>query len=153
MRHKGIEIWNRIGKDIQDYKWVILIFIIYDVLVHRLTGAFCPSVILTGFPCPGCGMTRAALFMMTGQFARAMRANPAILLWIGLGIYFVSQRYIRGRKVKYFDLLLGGVAAIMIVIFVYRMITLFPNQPPMTVSQSNLLSQIFPAYREFLRRF
>lgn len=43
---------------------------------------------LTGFPCPGCGMSRAWLAALRGDFAGALRFHPMfwvipLVLWLG----------------------------------------------------------------------
>ena len=38
---------------------------------------FCLVKTLTGLDCPGCGMTRAFLFISRGRFADAVALNPA----------------------------------------------------------------------------
>ena len=41
----------------------------YGVVTHLLFDRFCPMLILTGFPCPGCGMTRALFLVLTGRLS------------------------------------------------------------------------------------
>jgi hypothetical protein len=41
-------------------------------------GLPCPLRTLTGIPCPGCGLTTAAVAMVRGQFDAALHANPVI---------------------------------------------------------------------------
>lgn len=51
----------------------------------RLAAALpaCPVQTLAGFPCPGCGTTRAALALAAGDPAAAFAANPlAALGWV-----------------------------------------------------------------------
>jgi hypothetical protein len=51
-------------------------------------GFVCPFHFLTGFPCVGCGGTRAALALARGDLARAFEMNPlAALAGIGFVIY------------------------------------------------------------------
>ena len=38
----------------------------------------CPILRLTGVPCPGCGMTRACLAVLRGDFAQAFRLHAMV---------------------------------------------------------------------------
>ena len=42
--------------------------------------AFCPFYQLTGLPCPGCGLTRAFVYIGHGQWADSLRWHPLGLL-------------------------------------------------------------------------
>ncbi|MDE5980706.1 MAG: DUF2752 domain-containing protein [Bacteroidaceae bacterium] len=39
----------------------------------------CPSKLVYHIPCPGCGVTRASLLFLKGQFLNAVRLNPNCL--------------------------------------------------------------------------
>lgn len=41
---------------------------------------FCPLKKLIGIPCPGCGSTRAILYLSKGRFREALYMNPLALL-------------------------------------------------------------------------
>lgn len=66
----------------------------YGVVTHLLFDRFCPMLILTGFPCPGCGMTRALFLVLTGRFAAAWRFQPSVYGWILLAAAFGMRRYL-----------------------------------------------------------
>lgn len=144
------KIISRMIADIKEY-WMIapIVFVLY-IILHKIMGAFCPSVWLTGFSCPGCGMTRAFLFVISGQFMRAFRINPSIYLWIIYGIYFIIQRYIRGVKVKYNLLFIGSIVMIMILVYAYGMLTQFPDVPPYVYTGGNLFERYVPGYKEMM---
>lgn len=40
----------------------------------------CPFRLMTGLPCPGCGLTRGWVFLAHGQVGDAVSANPVALL-------------------------------------------------------------------------
>jgi len=40
----------------------------------------CPSATLLGIPCPGCGLTRATLAALRGDFAGALHFHPLVFL-------------------------------------------------------------------------
>lgn len=140
-------IWKRILLDIKNYYIALILFIIYNIVIRMVFDAFCPFLIVTGFPCAGCGMTRAVFYIITGQFARGMSLNPTAPLWIAWIAMFLYQRYVRGKKSKWLMLLLGLVAVITLGVYIYRMFTQFPGNPPMTYYRNNILSK----YSVFLR--
>jgi hypothetical protein len=75
---------------------------------------------LTGFNCPGCGMTRAAYATLHGHFAQAFRDNPVgmVLLplaFLALGIQLLG--WVRGRPMS-FQIEVGSKGAWMIVIVI-----------------------------------
>lgn len=55
----------------------ILISLIYGILA--LTGHGCPIRLLTGIPCPGCGLSRAWLSFLHLDVVQAFRYHP--LFW------------------------------------------------------------------------
>jgi hypothetical protein len=40
----------------------------------------CPFALVTGTACPGCGMTRAAGYLIRGDLASALRYHPLVIL-------------------------------------------------------------------------
>lgn len=143
---------GRMWKDIREYKVLAFVLIAYYLVIRSIFSAFCPLVIITGFPCPGCGMTRAFLFAFTGQFVRAFHANPLVYGWILFGIYGFIQRYIRGRKIKGWQIIISILAAAMIIAYIYRMYLYFPNRPPMTFTHGSIFEKILPGYTKVLRK-
>ena len=46
----------------------------------------CPSFLLTGWQCPGCGTTRALHALVHGDVAAALRFNPFTMVLLALGV-------------------------------------------------------------------
>ena len=44
------------------------------------------------------------------------------------------------------------IAAVMIVVYLFRMASEFPGYPPMTFKRDNMLNRLFPFYNDLLRR-
>ena len=65
-------------KDIKDVKWAIIIIIAYFVLGRYFLYSLCPMVMVTGLPCPGCGLTRAGFALLRLDLAGAYRIHPFI---------------------------------------------------------------------------
>ncbi len=48
--------------------------------IYDINMMLCPTKILFGIPCPGCGMTRAIRLCLEGELMAAVRMNPNIIL-------------------------------------------------------------------------
>ena len=107
----------------------------------------CPIVMITGYPCPSCGMTRAGIKLLHLDFAGAWEIHPFIYGVVLLVILFAWNRYIRMRPMpKYLSWLAGIMLTTLVVFYVYRVKKYFPGDPPMSYYESNLVNRI----REFL---
>jgi hypothetical protein len=62
-------------------------------LAVALKVPLCPTAIISGMPCPGCGMTRAALALAHGDVHRACSLNP-----LALGVIPTVPRWSRWRS-------------------------------------------------------
>lgn len=141
----------RLRRDVKNYRLAAVCFLVYAAAVTLLFGTICPLAAMTGFPCPGCGSTRALLLILTGRFGEAFRYNPCIYLWILLAVYVGWQRYIRGRRAAGALPMTGGIAAVMLLIYLYRMAVEFPGNPPMVYREDNVLAGLLPAYDALMR--
>jgi hypothetical protein len=62
---------------------------------------FCPSALFLGVPCPGCGLTRATVAMLHGDFASALRLHPlspVLVPLFGGALALVLFDYVRGPE-------------------------------------------------------
>lgn len=93
----------------------------YAGLVNWLGfGLPCPFRTLTGFLCPGCGVSRLCLALLRGDLAGAWAANPALclalppvaalLVWRGVG-------YVKGRGPARWENRVWLTLAVLLVIF------------------------------------
>ena len=140
-------ICQRICNDIYEYRFPILLVIIYFILANHFYHEICPFVILTGFPCAGCGLTRAFLYLCTGDFAKALDMNLSILAWVAFMIWFVIRRYIQGKELRYFTAIITLVGMITLMYYIYRMVVIFPLKEPMVYQNNNILSNYIKLLR------
>lgn len=134
---------ERIKKDLNDYKVAILAFAIYSIIIRKVFKAFCPFLIITGFPCAGCGLTRAMYLLVTFKFKRSMNMNPSAIAWLVLILYIIYTRYIKGNyNRKKVQILLALTCIITLAIYIYRMATCFPSYPPMVYYRNNIMMRI-----------
>lgn len=135
-------VFGRIWADLKSFRIALFALLLYNVLARSLFHAFCPQLILTGFPCAGCGMTRAVVYILTGRFARGMQLNPAAPLWILFLSWFFANRYLRGVQPRQTKVFLALVCVITLAVYVYRMIYFFPGEPPMVYHANNIFSRL-----------
>lgn len=143
-------IVNRILDDIKK-NWVPIVIILtlwigLNLWLHR----FCPLVLFCGFPCPGCGITRAFISFFTLHPIKAFEYNPVYPLWLVSIIAAIWRRYISGKSLKAIRWLFTITALLTLAVYVWRMATAFPSQEPMVFVHENLMSTLFPSYDSFM---
>lgn len=52
--------------------------------------SYCPIKLVTGFPCPGCGMTKSLAHWAHGHWAEALYWHPLSLLFIGFFLFIAG---------------------------------------------------------------
>lgn len=118
-------LWNFIKK----YYIPIILLVAYGLITNYFHVCNCPIKLMIGFPCPGCGMTRACLSILRLDFVSAFRYNPFVfvlpfIMWI---IIFnerpiISKLY--NSKILWISLLI-----VVIITYILRLIFIYPNVP------------------------
>lgn len=101
---------------------------------------------ICGFPCPGCGLTHAGLFLMTGNIRDSFNWHPFFIpMVLTFAISSIPPGWnkwadkFRNQKIWY-RILLGLVT----IYFLYRLVFIYPQNPeagPMHYDNSNYLYQ------------
>lgn len=144
------EILTRIRRDIKDLLPAFVAILIYTVLVNLIFHAFCPMVIVTGLPCPGCGMTRALFYLATGRFGQSIQMHPMGVPITCIFIYFCWNRYIKGKKAKGIMPLIVMAVFLLLAVYAFRMYRFFPDRVPYVYSKGNIFEKFFPYYEQIL---
>ncbi|MDE7340954.1 MAG: DUF2752 domain-containing protein [Lachnospiraceae bacterium] len=144
------KIGERICQDIKNLWPAAVAVIIYTVLVKLIFHAFCPMVVVTGFPCPGCGMTRSLFFLLTGRIGQSVWIHPMGIPIAGLICYFLWNRYILGRTARGMKGLIIAAIVLLVVLYIWRMRLYFPNRPPYVYAEDNILAKTLPFYEQIL---
>ena len=127
-------------KDIKSARWAIIIIIAYFAFLKNYIYTLCPLILLTGYPCPGCGMTRAMFRVMKLDLAGAWEIHPFIYpIGILVFAFCVSRYLLNGKGIKYIKGFVVVIAIGLIIFYCWRMITLYPDVPPMTYYENNYL--------------
>lgn len=149
---KGIML--RLKRDLLEYRYAIAGLLIYGMAARLIFHAFCPMVIVTGLPCPGCGLDRAVRFFLSGQFSRSFSMHPLAVCWLFLMFWFAVNRYAAGRRVtRGMAAVTALICAATVCLYIYRMAVLFPDRPPMSYTGRNLLERLIPGYRQKILSF
>ncbi len=88
----------------------------------------CGFATCTGVACPGCGMTRAADHLIRGNLTEALRYHPLVLLMVAelLGAWTIwaahQAGWIRWQHRRWVDVVVGGTAALLIMVWIARLI-------------------------------
>ena len=86
-----------------------------------LMGFGCPVQRLTGVPCPGCGLSRAAASVLRGDLAGAFRLHPMIYVLPPVFLYVLfGKKPLLGGKARE-RMLLWGVIALWLLIWLVRL--------------------------------
>lgn len=137
------EVW----RDLKGIGWALLALGVYYGATWLLLGESCPMRLITGFPCPGCGGTRAALLLARGRLPEAFRMNPAIFVWIPYVLFLLWQRYLwrpesprgrqTGKKIRF--ACTAAVCLITVGCYAAGMASGFPRREPYTYYMGNLM--------------
>lgn len=129
--------------DIKSAKWAIMLVIACFVFLKKVLHSLCPVVLITGFPCPGCGLTRAGFKVLRFDFAGAWRIHPFIFAIMILAVVYAVERYVYCKKKMNVTKWCAIVVVFgMVLFYVWRMHHMFPDVPPMTYYHRNLLTGI-----------
>lgn len=147
------EAVSLIWKDVKSMWAAFLVIAAYYMVGKSYLYSGCVVVMVTGFPCPACGMTRAAFALLRGDFARAFQLNPFIYAIVIFVFAFCVWRYILQKNQRIF--VKWGILLIvcMVLFYIYRMVCLFPGEPPMSYYRRNLLATVWEVIQRYRQRF
>ena len=144
------KVGERICQDIKNLWPAAAAVAIYTALVNLIFHAFCPMVVLTGLPCPGCGMTRSLFFLATGRIGQSLWMHPMGIPIACLIFYFLWNRYIAGKNAKGMKVLIITAIVLLVVLYIWRMHLYFPDRPPYVYREDNILARTLPFYEQIL---
>lgn len=144
------EIRARILKDVKNYGLGSLLAAVYVLAGYLLGISLCPMVLATGLPCPGCGMTRAAVLFLQGHWRAAWQMHPFFFAVLALAVWAFAGRYAAGRGSRALKWTASAVLVLAVVFYVYRMITVFPHRAPMLYERRNGLRMLWNAWQTLL---
>ena len=93
---------KRLIRVVRRYGILLLVGLAYYVFVSLTNiGIPCPVRLITGFQCPGCGISRMLMSLVRLDLAAAFQYNPVVLLTLPIILFFVIRSdidYVRTGK-------------------------------------------------------
>lgn len=136
------DIWKRICQDYRRYYPALLIAVVYIIIMQLSGKKICPLANMTGLPCPGCGLSRAAVLFIQGDFAGAWKMHPFFYFFLILAVVCGICRYGFGMTGKWMTKAAAAVGVGAVIFYIYRMYGYFPNEEPMVYRSNNLLASL-----------
>lgn len=91
-------------------------------LIFHVVGIGCPIKFLTGISCPGCGMTRAVLSLLTLDFKAAFYYHPLFpLAFILIAVFIFHELGKIGRKT--YDISIYIICTLFLGVWILRFFT------------------------------
>jgi len=148
MRFEATPNFQNIKKFINTHS-VVFVFILY-ILFTQLFHISCLVKSIIGIPCPGCGLTRATLAFLRFDFKAAFSYHP--LFWLAtpfliLALYGKKPLF-NSKKIEITIYIVVGL--LFIGVYIYRMLTVFPNTEPMTLNNNSALFTIIKIIKYLL---
>jgi hypothetical protein len=115
------------------------------VLMGNFTGTPCVAAAFTGLPCPSCGITRAGLALLRGDFASSFYYYPPLYPLFAVLVFSLWARYGGGgvrarvcaRRVQ------AAFIVLILAVYAVRMFLFFPDTEPMTFNERGILPRLF----------
>ena len=93
---------TKLKKDLYDYRYALIIVILYCTLTQIIFGKMCIINILFEIDCPGCGLTRATIALFKGHIKESLEYNYTCIFWLITFFVFFFDRYIKPLKIRPF---------------------------------------------------
>ncbi len=117
-----------------------VIFYIFTFILGNRTLCFISSTI--GFPCPGCGLSRAYLSFVHGDLIFAFHYHPLFFLPPLLLAVVLFKKYSFFKKL-YLSKFFWITSTIMLLgVWILRMVIMFPHKEPMTFNDKAVLPSV-----------
>lgn len=133
---------KQILNDGKNFLLAVVLCALYLYFIQEVFGAVCWVRLAFGFPCPLCGVTRAAGLFIKGDFVGAWQMHAMFYLVLFFVPFYIFCKYF----VKNGSKIIKGYVIIFVFIaiayYVYRMLYLFPEQEPLIYYQDNFIEYI-----------
>lgn len=92
---------TQLKEDLRKYGLLIIALLFYILITNIIFHTCCPFKIIFKRECPGCGLTRATIALLSGNIKESFAYNYTCPLWLITAIFFIIDRYIHKFKKNY----------------------------------------------------
>ena len=109
-----LNLWSKYRLEIGAIAIVAVLYIFFFI-----AGITCPIKFVTGVSCPGCGMSRALMSAVRGDFSAAFSYHP---MWITLPIIGFFLIFFKIKKmVTESNIVISVFITLMVLVYIYRL--------------------------------
>lgn len=123
------------GKNIKEVGFLTVVIYVALKINSMITTSICFIRGITGIPCPACGITRAYSSLLKGQILQAVYFHPLLLAPIPVIVIYIFKK-------EKFEKCIKIVGTIAIIVYIIRMIIMFPNVEPMKFNKNGIIPRI-----------
>ena len=98
----------------------------------------CIIYLVTGLPCPACGLTRAFISLARLDLRQALAYHPLFFV-----VPFVPLLAMKRITEKQRNVLAFTVLGVLVAVWIVRMVMLFPHTPPLDYNDNSLFEWLF----------
>lgn len=109
---------NKIKEDFIQIRFALLPTILYCCFMQIFFHTLCPFLAFFHRQCPGCGLTRSILSLLSGNLQKSLEYNWTGIFWFITILLFLFDRYIKELKIKPFPVLFSIVGILTILRYI-----------------------------------
>lgn len=131
---------NAVFKDNTNKLLLLITFVSGAIVLSNVFGTACPIRLISGLPCPACGMTRACMAALRFDFSAAFYYHPLFPLGICAVLLCVAAVFLPDLTTKKaLTVAAGCAAAAVIAVFVWRLAFKSESFMPLQYSYDSLV--------------
>lgn len=118
---------------------VIAFFLFYET--------WCPIERILGFPCPGCNMLSAIYHLFRLDLCTALYFHPLVIVFVFYAfmelVFYLKYKSLHTKQARNLRIVFF---VLLFLVYVYRMVTIFPNYP-MQFNENAYLVKLFSLFQ------
>lgn len=123
-------------------KQEVRVFPILFLMLLFIGKDICIAKRVIGIPCPGCGMTRAFMRLLSLDIRGALYYHPLFILPVLAAFVFLFRNNRHIARIYRSNMFWVVMLVVVVIVWIVRMIILFPDKQPMDLNEKALLLKL-----------